>query len=307
MSNFPRALLLASCFAMTACSAAAGPGDDTESSDETARSIIGGTKATAYPESALVDMKQGGQIVASCSGSIIAPRVVLTAGHCVHGFSGWNVTAPFANSQKASTTSAATYDWNNDTEYVNPNQHDIGLIFLNSDITLSSYPKISSAGLASGTKIVNIGRIHDGQFSSSSLYVSSPIGITGGKSYGFPYDYVATEVIESGDSGGPDMLPGAAPHTIVAVNSGAGGGTEVLARVDLVYQWIQNQIAAHASASPPSNGSGGSTGSGGSGCGAVTYEGECQGNTVVWCDGGLHSIKCGTCGWDAKNGFYNCL
>src|ERR1019366_4025637 len=37
---------------------------------------------------------------------------------------------------------------------------------------------------------------------------------------------------------------GASPHLIVSVNSG-GGPTEVLARTDLVYGWIQEQIQSH--------------------------------------------------------------
>jgi len=56
------------------------------------------------------------------------------------------------------------------------------------------------------------------------------------------------------------------PHEIVAVNSG-GGSTEVLARVDLLYQWIQQQIQAHGGSgntAPDGGGSGSSASSGGS-------------------------------------------
>jgi hypothetical protein len=93
-----------------------------------------------------------------------------------------------------------------------------------------------------------------------------------GSNAGYPYDYEATEVIESGDSGGPDMKAGT--HTIVAVNSGAGSGTEVLARVDLLYSWIQQQIANHgggggsssSSSSSSSSTGGGTTSGGGNAC-----------------------------------------
>jgi V8-like Glu-specific endopeptidase len=250
------ALVLALSSTLLACVAAVdSDAIDRDESNETQRPIIDGTTASAYPEAVLVDMKQGGQVTSICSGALIAPRVVLTAGHCVHGFDGWNIKAPFASGQTASSTSGATFDWKNDGEFVDPDQHDVGLVFLSKDITLTSYPKIAKAGLVSGTKIVNVGRIRNGVASYTKLYVSTPIAVKSGTQYGFPFDYAAPEMIESGDSGGPDLLPGAAPHTVVAVNSGSGGGTEVLARVDLVASWIEQQIAAH----PGSGSAGGGT------------------------------------------------
>lgn len=46
-------------------------------------------------------------------------------------------------------------------------------------------------------------------------------------------------------------------------------------------------------------------------CGDVTYEGECQGNTVAWCENGtLHESTCNagsTCGWDSGSSFYSCI
>jgi secreted trypsin-like serine protease len=270
-----------------------------ESVDDSARPIIGGSPATAYPEAVLVNMKIGGASASACSGAVIAPRVVLTAGHCVAGYDGWDIVAPHAGGQKAKAVSAATYDWDNESEFVDPTQHDVGLVFLASDIVLSSYPKIATSPVANGTKVVNIGRIKNGKFSNSSLYVSQPVSVRNGKEVGYPLSYWAKETIESGDSGGPDILPGSVPHTIVAVNSGSGGGTEVLARVDLVASWIQDQIAQHSGSGQPNSDP----------CKGVTFEGQCDDNQLSWCEGGLHQVDCGAkkCGWDAKASFYNCL
>jgi len=65
---------------------------------------------------------------AGCTGFLIAPDLALTAGHCVFQFNSWKITAPFANGQSAKASSGTTYDWNNTTESVDPNEHDIGLI-----------------------------------------------------------------------------------------------------------------------------------------------------------------------------------
>jgi hypothetical protein len=185
---------------------------------------------------------------------------VLTAGHCVDGYTKWTVAAPYAGGQEILTTDATTYDYQGNGQMVNPNQHDVGLIFLDTPIDLPAYPLIVQSKLPNSSQVLNIGRIKDGMLSHTQLFVSQPVSIKDGVDVGFDFDYYATEVIEPGDSGGPVVLPGALPHTIVAVNSGGGQGIELLARVDLLYSWIQDQIQSHG-------GPGGEGGAGGGGGG----------------------------------------
>jgi hypothetical protein len=237
-------------FLMSGCVAAPDPDDtgELEATEGVASPIINGSMAMEYPEAALVDMQLNGEPAASCSGAVIAPRVVLTAGHCIFGFNGWVITTPFASGQKSRAREAVTYDWQVPSEFVDPRYHDVGLIFLDRPIRLSSYPAIATRPVPRGKKIVNIGRIQNGRFSSSALFVSKPMEVEDGAASGFPFDYAASEIIQSGDSGGPDLLVNT--HSIVAVNSGAGNGVEVLARVDLLSGWIQDQIDAHGGSGP---------------------------------------------------------
>jgi hypothetical protein len=170
--------------------------------------------------------------------------VVLTAGHCIGEATDWNVTAPYAGGgQTAHGSSGAVFDYSMNASTVIPTEHDVGLIFLDTPIALDVYPGIVSQPLAFGSQVVNVGRIQNGAFSTTDLFVGPLVTVSDGATIGYPFDYSAPDIIESGDSGGPVEIQGA--HVIVAVNSG-GGQVEVLARVDLVYSWIQQQIQANS-------------------------------------------------------------
>jgi V8-like Glu-specific endopeptidase len=220
-----------------ACAVGGSPEDTVAGSDP----IIGGTEATDYPEAALVNLHRTGQN-AICSGSVIAPRVVLTAGHCISGWQSWDVVAPYAGGQKAEAVKGVVFDYTDTTKQVNPDQHDVGLVILGSDIDLAEYPTLAQSQVPDGTAVVNVGRINNGTASHSQLFVGSPVKVTDGASIGHPFAYRTDVVIQPGDSGGPALLTGS--HTIVAVNSGSSDKLQVLARVDLVYDWIQKQIDA---------------------------------------------------------------
>lgn len=239
----PRSLLLVLLLTPACAFHPAGEDDGAQGNS----SIIGGTRASDHEEAALVNMlNASGYSVAACSGAVIAPKVVLTAGHCVDGIARFQIIAPYTKTGKQTAGSKrwSSLDWKDVAgSSVDPDLHDVGLIFLDTPITLSKWPTVRSKPIAFGDKAVNIGRIDNGSFSSTDLYVSKPITMQDGKGYGFPFDYYSSEVIQSGDSGGPVEAYGS--NDIIAVNSGAGGGTQVLARVDLVFDWLDKEVKAN--------------------------------------------------------------
>lgn len=220
------------------------PGEDEESVSSTDEAIIGGTSVSAqYPEATII-VGTGGSVPSGygsyCSATVIAPKVVLTAGHCVDGPTAWRVGV---GAQLRTTTRAATFDWKNEGDNNNPNHHDIGLLFLDQPITLASYPTIAQAAAPSNSQVLNVGRVLNGT-RTDTLWGAVTSNLLDGASYGYPYDYIANDLIESGDSGGPDFLYGT--HKIIAVNSGTGmaNGSQIegLARVDLLYSWITRPL-----------------------------------------------------------------
>jgi len=209
--------------------------------------IMNGTPATNYPEAVYVTASG----FLPCSGVLLTPTVVLSAGHCRSLSSSYSVTAPNANGQ----TSTASSDWTtyNDDEMTSS---DTLLVFLDAPIVIDVYPTLAATAVANGTTVIDIGRTLDGTINTND-YVSAPVTILGpATALGFPFHYEAQpDLSEDGDSGGPIEIDGPAPRMVVAivdtdtVEQGINEAEpiDLFERVDLVHDAIEAQIASHAS------------------------------------------------------------
>jgi secreted trypsin-like serine protease len=213
------------------------------------------TGATSYPESVLVDAVDDLGNGAACSGALLAPRVVITAGHCVLDFTSWTVQAPYAADTGSFTTSdhdTGDYTAGPVAGDTNPQKHDVALVFLEDPITLDQYPEVAEGQADDGQEVVTVGRRYQigggtTNVSMTDLYVSQPFTIQAAGSSA-PYDYQSLLEIDHGDSGGPlfaDPTSSTARHLLLAVNSGGLQSASQYARVDQVYSWIHEAILAH--------------------------------------------------------------
>jgi integrase len=280
VSISPRSALFTVATALLGCS---GPPEDVVGN--AASAIEMGSPATMYPEAVYV---LGGGFI-PCSGVVLAPRVVLTAGHCGTSKTTYVVTAPHADNQVAHGVSGWSPFTGNAAK-----TPDVRLIFLDTPIQLASYPVLSKAEVSAGTRVVDIGRTRNGSINDND-YVSPPVEILGtATKLGFPFNYEADpDISQDGDSGGPIELIGAEPHTVVAivdtdtVEQGISETTpiDMFARLDVVATEIQAEIAAQDRDAGPAKdagkdadiGSGAMASSaGGGGCSVARVNSRCD-------------------------------
>lgn len=333
-------------FAVLSGCAATGKGSDADrGGGRKGTPIVNGQETSDYPEAGVLLMQ--GQ--AFCTGTLVAPRSVLTAGHCVEGQDASQFTFGIGAAQdqldhELSVAGAAAHPGFDMQQLVN----DVAVVTLGEDAPINPMPMNPSMDPSwVGRTVTLVGYGVDDGPSQSNAGTKRKVDVTIDQVDATTLHYTTQngQTACNGDSGGPAFADEGGQLVVAGITSYGdqncqeyGVYTRVDAFLDFINEQIQNgggqagggqggsgQGGSGQGASDPGAGGwdpgaggggqggdwdpgAGGGGQGGDNCFGVTWEGECDGETVVWCENGeLMWQDCLVCGWNPQAGYYDCL
>ena len=245
-----RSLLFVVVGAMVGCSGSS-PSEDPASSDD---AIQGGTTDTKHPGVGLVWFQGGG----FCSGTLISPSVVLTAGHCVQdpieGFFTGNGKAtanlgaePVTGMVKHAVDKMIAHPSYSSGGGCPNSTFDIGLIHLATPITTITPTAIATAAPAAGAtcEAVGFGTFTKGGTDTyeRKRHGTEIVQATAASSIQVKF---GTAIADHGDSGGP-LLCGSVVSGATSCHTDGNypqHQVEYYGRVDAASAWIKQTVQA---------------------------------------------------------------
>jgi uncharacterized protein (TIGR03382 family) len=225
--------------ALVACSS-------NEDASSASQPIIGGTTDGGDPSVVLVG---GGGVW--CTGTLIAPNVVLTAAHCISAKNNFVYFGPQYLGDAGGTVIGVAQSYQH-PDYATNKSVDIGIVVLSSSSAVTPSAFASTAPTVSeNVHVVGFGdTANPTEPAYTKMQVDVPISAVASDSFS------TGPAICAGDSGGPAFANGVIAGVVSGHSIQACGGTAGYVRVDLYTQWIQQQIdlaKTTDAGSPPSD------------------------------------------------------
>ena len=241
-----------------------------------------------------------------CTGTIVAPRVVVTASHCTDGLRANQIGFGVGLEPDAPKAVFAV------TEFFEHPTRDAAILLLAEDVNdrvpelipIAANRADPSGLVGERVEAAGYGETYSARtgrwFAGLRLYRVDGISVH--------VDGEGQRGICFGDSGGPVLnhtLNGV-PVVLGVESNGDGNclGRDQLTRLDAIADWIEQVtggIPAPGEVSPVETG-----------CGDLTYEGACDGDQASWCaEGEVRTHNCAvadqTCGWAGDTLGYYCV
>jgi Trypsin len=208
--------------------------------------IVNGTPTNAFPSVGIVGDASGG----FCSGTLIAPQVVLTAGHCAEGVGNTAGRFEIAGTTYA-TSQVIVHPQYNDALIGTDNANDLAVYRLNRPVTgvtpspiYRTTPQVGQTLTLVGFGAGGTGNSgHDGSFGTKRVG-TTPIDQVSTRLLLWRFDNNTESNTAPGDSGGPAFIQTGGVYYVAGVTSGgdqanAGiGDRSYDTRVDAYKTWI---------------------------------------------------------------------